>query len=462
MMRSLSIRWRLTLWYGAAMTAVLVVFGAAVFVLTARNQSARIDFELDEEMNEIAYEITSITDPETLMRELQAEFGLHVTFDFDVTRRDGRAMFLSNRLGQQRLFDGSDWPTQPASDERALAGLGEHRVLRKAIESPHGALLLHVAIPLAPLRASQRSLLSTMGLVGPLMLLVATAGGYWLARRTLAPIEWITETAQRITAQRLDQRLDVPPVRDELSRLASTLNEMIDRLHRSFDEMRRFTADAAHELRTPLTLLRTQLEVALRSDRTPEQYREVLASLHEDTLRMCRLASQLLELSREDAGVGAVPFTKVRLDEVLRGALDQIRPAAELKAVRLAAADCPATEVLGDAQRLQRVFVNLLDNAVKHTSPGGRVDVMVTTMSDSVQVGITDTGCGIPADHLPHIFDRFYRVDAARTSPDGSGLGLAICQSIVHAHNGCIELQSEPGRGTKVTVTLLTKLQSAP
>lgn len=460
MMRSLSIRWRLTLWYGAAMGLVLVVFGAAVFVLTTHSQSARIDFELDEEMNEVAYEVLSIMDPATLMNELQAEFGSHVTFDFDIARRDGRAMFLSNRLGQQRLFDGSDWPAGPTFVMQRLTGLGEHRVLRKAIESPHGALLLHVAIPLAPLRAAQRSLLSTMGLVGPLMMLAATAGGYWLARRALAPIKLITETAQRITAQQLDRRLDVPEVRDELSRLATTLNEMIDRLHRSFDEMRRFTADAAHELRTPLTLLRTQLEVALRSDRSPEQYREVLASLHEDTLRMCRLASQLLELSREDAGVEALPFTAVRLDEVLRDALDQIRPAAELKSVRLAAADCPATEVLGDAQRLQRVFVNLLDNAVKHTPPHGHVGVSVFATSDSVQVIVADAGCGIPADHLPHIFDRFYRADPARTSPDGSGLGLAICQSIVQAHGGRIELQSEPARGTKVTVTLPMKSPS--
>lgn len=460
MMRSLSIRWRLTLWYGTAMAAVLVVFGTAVFVLAARSQSARIDFELDEEMDEITYEVSSLTDAETLMNELQAEFGSHVTFDFDITRRDGSAMFLSNRLGQQRLYDGSDWPTQPTSDARVLSGLGEHRVLRKTIESPHGALLLHVAIPLVPLRASQRSLLRTVGLVGPLMLLAAMAVGYWLARRALAPIERITETAQRITAQRLDQRLDVPPIRDELSRLAGTLNEMIDRLHRSFDEMRRFTADAAHELRTPLTLLRTQLEVVLRSDRSPEQYREVLASLHEDTLQLCRLASQLLELSREDAGVEAAPFTTVRLDEVLRDALVQIRSVAELKSLRLDAADWLTTEVLGDAQRLQRVFVNVLDNAVKHTSPDGCVAVTVSATSDSVQVVITDTGCGIAAEHLPHIFDRFYRVDAARTSPDGSGLGLAICRSIVHDHNGHIELQSEPGRGTKVLVTLPTRSPS--
>lgn len=456
MMRSLSIRWRLTLWYGAAMGLILVVFSAAICLLAARSQSARIDFELDEEMHEIAYEVSSIIDSETLLRELQAEFGSHVTFDFDITRRDGSAMFLSNRLGPQRLDNGDHWPSQPMTDSRTLSGLGEHRVLRKAIESPHGPLLLHVAIPLAPLRESQHSLLRTIGLVGPLMLLSAMAGGYWLAGRVLAPIEQITRTAERITVERLDQRLDVPEVRDELSRLARTFNDMINRLHRSFDEMRRFTADAAHELRTPLTVLRTQLEVALRSDRSPEQYREVLTSLREDTLRLCRLASQLLELSREDAGIESVLLTKLRLDAVLRDAIDQIRPAAELKSLRLEAADWTPAAVSGDAQRLLRVFVNILDNAVKHTPPDGCISVRMSATGDSVEVVIADTGCGISTEHLPHVFDRFYRADPAHSSPDGSGLGLAICRSIIQAHRGCIALQSHLGQGTTVTVSLPT------
>lgn len=457
MTRLLSIRWRLTLWYGAAMTVAMIVFSVAIFWLTARSQSARIDFELDEEMHEIAYEVSSITDHDQLLRELQAKFGSHETFDFDITRRDSSAMFLSERLKRQRLFDGADWPTQPTSVVRVLPGLGEHRVFRKAIESPHGALLLHVAIPMTPLHEAQRLLLRTMGLVGPLMLLVTLAGGYWLARRALAPIEQITETAQRITAQRLDQRLDVSPVRDEISHLARTLNDMIDRLHRSFEKMCRFTADASHELRTPLTVLRTQLEVALRADRTPEEYREVLVSLHEDTVRMCRLASQLLELSREDAGVEAVPFTTVRLDKVLQESIDQVRRAAELKSLRLDVANWPPTEVFGDAHRLQRVFVNILDNAVKNTPSDGHIRVTISATNDSIELVIADTGCGIPTEHLPHIFDRFYRADPARTSPDGSGLGLAICQSIVHAHHGRVELQSTLGQGTTVTVSLPTE-----
>ena len=465
MIRSLSIRWRLTLWYGAAMTAVMLVFSAAIFVLTARSQSARIDFELDEEMNEVIYVVTAITNHENLLNELRAEFGAHATFDFDMTRTDGSALFLSNRLKSQRLFDGTVWPTRTTSDERMLPELGELRVLRRSLETPQGPLLLHVAIPLTSLREFQRSLLRTMSVVGPVMLLLAVSGGYWLARRALAPVEQITEAAKRITAQRLDQRLEIPSVRDELSHLASTFNDMIDRLHLSFDEMRRFTADAAHELRTPLAVLRTQLEVALRSDRSTEQYREVLVSLHEDTIRLCHLAAQLLELAREDTGVETAPFTTLRLDDIVRDAVDQVRTAAALKSLRLEINNLPAIQVAGDASRLQRVFVNLLDNAVKHTPPEGRICVSLShgdrTASNgradsngSVEVAITDTGCGISAEHLPHLFDRFYRAHPTHSSSDGSGLGLAISQSIVQAHRGHIVLKSTPGHGTTVTVTL--------
>ncbi len=457
MIRSLNIRWRLTLWYGAAMSVVMIVFSGAILWLTARNQSDRIDFELNEEMNEITFHVLRFTAQAGLLEELQAQFGSHETFEFDIARRDGSPLFLSARLEQQRLFDGAAWPTEPATSKRTLPKLGEYRVLRKVIESPHGSLLLHVGIPMNSLREAQHSLLSTLCLVVPLMLLASMAGGYWLTGSALAPIEQITRTAERITAERLDQRLEVPPVRDELSRLASTLNDMIDRLHRSFDEMRRFTADAAHELRTPLAVLRTQLEVALRADRSPEEYREVLGSLHEETVRLCRLASQLLELSREDAGVEAVPFTTVRLDDILRDTLDQIRPSAEQKSVRIEANHWPAVEVSGDAQRLHRVLFNLLDNAVKHTPADGQIGATLSQSNGSVKLSISDTGCGIPAEHLPHIFDRFYRADPARTSPDGSGLGLAICQSIVQAHRGHIELHSTLGQGTTTTVTLPAK-----
>ena len=173
MMRSLSIRWRLTLWYGAATALIIFVFAAGIFVLTARSQSTRIEFELDEEMSEVVSEVLRSPDHDALLAELKAEFSQHDAFEFDIACRDGTPLFLSNRLEQQRLSQGSDWPAQPTRDTRTLSKLGEYHVLRKTLDSPHGSLLLHVAIPLAPMREAQRSLLSTQGLVGPLMLLTA-------------------------------------------------------------------------------------------------------------------------------------------------------------------------------------------------------------------------------------------------------------------------------------------------
>lgn len=455
MMRHLTIRWRLTLWYGVAMATCLVIFAVAIYTRTERNQAARVEFELHEELDEVRHAVLKKVAEWQLLEELTAEFGRHRTFEFEITRNDGTTFFRSERLGVRRLWTDSR-PLPAVTDDRVLPEMGEFRVIRETVDSPHGPLRLHVAIPLASIRAAQRDLVQTLWLVGLLMLLVAGGGGYVLARRALTPVERITATAETITANRLDQRLEVPPVQDELSRLARTLNDMIDRLQHSFDDMRRFTADAAHELRTPLTLLRTQLDVALRSDRSLTEYHEVLVSLREDTVRLCHLASQLLELSREDAGLDAVPFARLRLDEVVLDAVRQIRPMAEQKSLKLDAAELASCGTLGDRDRLQRAFVNVLENAVRYTPHHGCVSIRLRIDPQLAQAIVTihDTGCGISPEHIPHLFDRFYRVDSARSSSDGTGLGLAISHAILTAHHGRVSLSSTPGQGTAVEIML--------
>ena len=456
---TLTIRWRLTLWYGAVLAVCLAAFGTAVYVLTSRSQLARIDFELSEELHELQHDVVTVQDRETLLRELRSEFGKHPAYEFEITQSDGTVWFRSDRLGTQSLGTGS--ATASVSSEPhflELSGLGRYRVQAQWIDSPHGRLSLRAAIPLDAVEAAQRTLWRTLCLMGPLVLAAAMAGGYWLARRALSPVERITATAETITANRLDQRLEVLPVQDELSRLARTLNDMIDRLQHSFDDMRRFTADAAHELRTPLTLLRTQLDVALRSDRSLTEYHEVLVSLREDTVRLCHLASQLLELSREDAGLDTAPFARLRLDEVVLDAVRQIRPMAEQKSLKLDAAELAPCETLGDRDRLQRAFVNVLENAVRYTPHHGCVSIRLRIDPQLAQAIVTihDTGCGISPEHIPHLFDRFYRVDSARSSSDGTGLGLAISHAILTAHHGRVSLSSTPGQGTAVEITLPT------
>jgi heavy metal sensor kinase len=314
---------------------------------------------------------------------------------------------------------------------------------------------VQAAVSLLPNDRAQRELVGVLLLAGPLALAGALGGGYWLARKALAPVDRMVATAREITANRLDRRLDVPQAEDELGRLASTLNDMIARLQRSFEEVRRFTADAAHELRTPLAAIRTEAEVALRSPRSPEQDGRVLENLLEEIERLTRLVSQLLFLCREDTGIGVGSFRPVRLDELVREVSDHMQVAAREKGVDFSV-DLPApSQVRGDPDRLRQLFFNLLDNSIKYTPPGGKVTVRSESPNGHARVIVTDTGVGIAAEHLPHVFDRFYRVDPSHSpQTDGTGLGLAICRSIAEAHGGRLEIDSELGEGTRVMLAL--------
>ena len=293
--------------------------------------------------------------------------------------------------------------------------------------------------------------------LGPLALVCALGGGYWLARKALAPVDRMAAEAAEITSTRLDRRLDEPVTQDELCYLAQTFNAMIARLERSFEEVRRFTADAAHELRTPLAAMRTEAEVALRSPRSPERDGHVLEDLLEEIERLSRLVSHLLFLSREDTGIGIGDFQPVQLDDVVREVGEHMQVAAREKGVKLMVDLPERCQVSGNADRLRQLVFNLLDNAIKYTPADGTVSVSGKPSNGKALVSIIDTGIGIPADHLPHVFDRFYRVDASRSSEmDGTGLGLAICRSIAETHGGSIEVESTLGQGTRITLSLPT------
>lgn len=457
-MKSLSIRTRMTLWYGALMTLLLGAFGAAVVWLTVQRFTARIDFELAEEMNEVLVQFANAANRQDLQHELQEEFAQHPDYEFEIIDAQASFFFQSKRLAASGwLFDApqgvtevrvADWLARHSDSPEefanvALRMLGKYRVLRRRAETPYGQLILQAAIPMQPLLEIEADLLRVILVLGPCVLVCAIGGGSWMAKRMLAPISEITSTASEITATHLKRRIDVVDTDDELSRLGRTLNDMIDRLDRAFDDMQRFTADAAHELRTPLTVMRTQLDVALRTDRTADAYRDVLISLRDDVERMTKLATQLLELAREDAGLVHQTLGPVALHELVQVGVQQLLPEATRKNVAIDLEEVEPIEVRGDAERLQRVVVNLLDNAVKFSPSGGSIACRLMQTSDgaSVRLDITDRGPGIAVEHLPFIFDRFYRTEASRSSP-GTGLGLSICKAIVTAHGGEIRLIS--------------------
>jgi heavy metal sensor kinase len=454
---TLSIRWRLTLWYGAVLAVVMAAFGTAVYLTMRQHALGRIDQGLSEELAEVLTEMGQPHTEAELLEWLERRFSGHEGFDYQITRPGGKRFFVNRRLADTGLPvpETGGLSESPSYREVAVEGGKKWRVASVQVRGPGGPLTVQVARSLAGFDHESEELLLTMLLTGPLTLLVAVGGGYFLARRALAPVDQLRRRTREITADRLDRRLPVVNPGDELGQLAQTVNDMIGRLERSFAEVRRFTADASHELRTPLTVIRTEVEVALRKDGVPAEQQQLMGSILEECGRLTQLTDQLLTLSREDAGVGSPARARLDLAALLKGLVEILQPLAQAKGVALCA-DLPGPLwVLGDEVRVRQVFLNLLDNALKYTPERGNVEVRAERRDGSVVVAIRDTGEGIPPEHLPRVFDRFYRVDRARNRErGGTGLGLSIARSIVVAHGGQIELESAPGRGTTCIVSL--------
>jgi len=311
--------------------------------------------------------------------------------------------------------------------------------------------IVQVAQSLDDMQDTLQRLLITLLISVPILVVVAGISGYFLAARALAPIDKITSTARRISAEDLSARLNIPVTDDEVGRLTQTLNDMLARLDDSFQRERQFTNDASHELRTPLTAMQAILGMIREKRRTPEEYEQALDDLNEETDRLRTLVENLLRLARGDKQNNNL-FEEVNLSTLLKDVADSLRPLAEAKNLTL---NCKTSEnltVLGDSDELIRLFVNLLDNAIKYTERG-EISISANQNEKSVVVKVADTGIGIPARHIPHIFDRFYRVEESRTLR-GTGLGLAIAKEIVRAHHGEIEVRSKIRQGTVFIVSL--------
>ncbi len=288
------------------------------------------------------------------------------------------------------------------------------------------------------------------------MLLISAAGGWLLAGRALKPIDELTRRARQITAHDLSQRLNLDQ-EDELGRMAATFDDMIGRLQEAFERQKRFTSDASHELRTPLTVMQAELGLALTRPRAAEDYRHTLLSMDEEVSRLSLIVNDLLTLTRIDVDPVAIQHQPVVLNELLGGLARRVGMIAAERDIAVEVEGLQPATITGDATRLRQLFTNLLDNAVTYTPDGGRVTVRLESARDGARVTIGDTGIGIAAEHLPRIFERFYRTSEARAHhAHGTGLGLAISWSVVQAHQGEIAVQSTPGQGTTFTVFLPT------
>ena len=457
-----SIRRHLILWYAFLLSIVLLGFSAGMYVMVRSYLLARLDQELVEESNELAEEVEITKTEYEFRRRFQQRYSEHASFGFQVCQMDGTVQFGSAWLNDSIL----PRPVSPSDrDFRALVNLklqhGERwRVLSRVLDLPNGLLLIHVLTPLQIFDNHLKMLLYLLLVNGLLALLAAMLVSWWIAQRVTIPILRITAIAERLSFANLTERVPIDNRYSDLERLANTLNRTFDRLQRSISEIRRFTADAAHELRTPLTVIRTEAEVALREHqndgKTPsETFRRVAEVTLAETTRLSDLVDQLLTLSRQDSSSCAPQHEVVSLRALLLDVTETLRVVIEKKGQTLVVGELADPIVLGDDSSLSQLFFNLIENAMKYTASGGTISISTWCNMGHICVLIEDTGIGIEYQHLEHLFERFYRVDASR-STRGTGLGLAICKSIVEAHGGQIGVESELGRGSRFTVQLPT------
>jgi heavy metal sensor kinase len=453
---TLSIRWRLTLWNTLGLGVMLLIFAALVYALLRHALYEQIDRRLLDAVRQVEQDPRMATAPDERLRYWIYEWKEHENLFAVVYDAEGKVRFRTEELAADSIPPATAAAAgEPRLHDKDIPILGEQRVLESVLPLGDRPSTVVIMAELEDVNHELVELRTVLVTAVPIMLLLSGGLGYALARKALEPMGRLRRSTEEITADRLDRRLPVVNPRDELGRLTETFNALIGRLQRSFAEIRRFTADASHELRTPLTAIRTEAEVALAKPMGLAEHQQLLGSILEECGRLTRLTDQLLALAREDARASGPVRDPVDLATLVADVAETMRPLAEAKGLALAVKAHGPLSVRGDATRLREVFFNILDNAIKYTPEGGEVEVRANREGPDAVVAVRDTGVGIPAEHLPHVFDRFYRVDKARSRAEGgTGLGLSIAQSIAAAHGGRIELSSTPGQGTTCMVSL--------
>ncbi len=453
------LRFRLVALYALILAAVIGAFSALLVVRLRATLVSAVDTELDARARAIGI-VAELEDGRWSIERksgIDDDYAAGGRLYYVVVDGQGKCVLaspLARALGRGAEAGG------PRDAQVAGRHLREVVVtLMKSSDEDEAAMrgaVLRIAVgeDMADADATVSTLLQQLAIVGPLVLVASLAGGLLLAGRALRPIGRMGAAAAEISASDLSRRIEVEG-NDELARLARTLNATFDRLQEAFDRQTRFTADASHELRTPLSIVAGNVELALKRPRTVEEYRESLVEIQEATQRMQSIVEGLLTLARADAQ--SVPFARnpVPLGALCEEVVRLHRTVAEQREVSLVV-EAPAEVVVpGDADRLRDLVSNLVTNAIRYNQKGGRVAVRVAREDGRALLSVEDTGIGIPAEDLPHVFERFYRVDKARSSEaGGSGLGLAIAKWIVDAHAGTITVESIPGKGTRFDVRL--------
>jgi heavy metal sensor kinase len=448
-MKSFPIGVRLTAWYFGILAVVLSLFSLTAYFAMRNSIYRTVDEELRVRMEGVRrlIERTARYEPGDLRRELREHSELAGNTLLQVADRNGNWLYRSastDRYEIPRPREASGVPSTVVLNNVPV------RIVSTEIQVGDQSYFTQAAAPLDDFYSALHRFATLLVVSIPILLLGAAAGGYWISRRALAPVDQITQTARSISVHNLSSRLIVPQTGDELQRLSETLNSMLERLEAAFKKIIQFTADASHELRTPVAVMRTRTELSLRKPRSAEEYREALAQVHSELEKTSELVERLMLLARADYGVEALQLSTEDLGQIVREVCSQAKMLSEAKQVsfREQIALQPVW-VKADAHALRRLSLILIDNAIKYTPKGGRVEVVVGQENGFAIGEVRDTGIGIAPDDLANIFERFYRADKARSRESGGvGLGLSIGRWIAEALAGTIEVQSSLGVGS--------------
>lgn len=459
-----SIQARLTLWYTLLIVIVTAGFGAYTYASIDRALYKEMQGMLAQRLmhmrTDVLGDISSYT-PLSLKRKIAEVYSPEENERFiRISKPDGTVLYLSG-IPHGKAFDPARIPFEQGyasditeRDQRLRED--NHLLMVGSIASIDGvSYVLEMGASTKPIVLALHKLVVTLLIGLPVLVVVAAIGGSVLIRRALQPVEDMRATAQQISFSNIRQRLPATETGDAIEHLAQTLNQMLERLDRAYQQASRFSADASHELRTPLTVMRSELENIMQDPHMPVSYCKRLGSILEETEWLSQIVDGLFSIARLDAGEANIKQEIVDLSHLVRSTLEQMQLLADEKKISISVEGVESVPVMGDTVRLQQVIVNLLDNAIKYTMAGGMIALSVSISDSVARLVVRDNGIGIAAEALPHIFERFYRADKAKAEAiPGTGLGLSIVQAICQAHGGSIGVTSVEGSGATFTVEL--------
>lgn len=444
-----SLRHRLILWHGSAFAVGLLGFALVIWIGSRQIINAEIERWLSTQAEGLDrfLHLELVGTGETAVVEEAREFSTGLPHGSGVQLFDAGGRLLLSRPAIVNPLD------TDVSNRTALVDGRRSRVVSRSIEIHGRTYRFALWRTYEEAEATQAQLAKLLAALAPLFMALSVAGGWWLSRRTLQPIDDLTQAARTVSLSKLSDRLPLPAARDELYRLCEAWNEMLGRLEESALRLKQFTADASHELRTPIAVIRATAELALRQEREPAAYRDSLGKIKDQSVEMSALIEDLLTLARSECDQIRSTFTVVDLAGIVKQVELLAEPRATAQQLDFLAA-CPGdpVSVLGDGASLRRLLVILVDNALRFTPPGGRVEVRLSEGGNGEAVlEVIDSGIGISAEAMPRIYDRFFQADPSRSAP-GTGLGLSLARWIASNHGATMQVESAPGKGSAFRV----------